>query len=176
MSAVPLTSRRCRLAQWSYLTVGFLPGTLDTDDTTNSILPPAPPYFVHVLIYGAAARSDLPFALPGGPPQHLSDALLQSSHPERAILLGDVRWAGRDGQLILAPSYPGGGEVGSHLVFSYRADRIFYGISLHPWSPEYRYRVISGPGAKGAHTIRLAPDPAYPEIVSTLRTIVRSSG
>jgi hypothetical protein len=176
MNAVPLTSRQCRFAQWSYLTNGFLPGTLGTDVSSSSIFPPAPPYFVHVLVYGAVARSDLPFPLPKGPPQHLSDALLQSNHPGRAILVGDVRWGGHKGQLILAPSYPGGGEVGSHLVFSYRTGRIIHGISLHPWSSEYRYSIVSGPAnVKGTHTVRLAPDPAYPEIVRALEAIVRSS-
>jgi hypothetical protein len=47
---------------------------------------------------------------------------------------------------------------------------------LHPWSSEYHYRVVSGPASvKGTHTVRLAPDPAYPEIVRTLEAVVRSS-
>jgi hypothetical protein len=171
MTSEPLTSKQCRFAQWSYLAGGGeVPGSIPNQTTFTSNLPPPPPYFVHVLVYAAADRSDLPFALPHGPPARLSDALLQSSHSGRAISLGDVRWAGHDGQLILAPTYPGGGEVGSHLVFSYRRGRIYLGVSLHPWPSLFRYRVS---GIQ--HTSKLAPNPAYPQIRNTLRAIVRST-
>jgi hypothetical protein len=172
MTSVSLTSDRCRFAQWSYLAgSGEVPGSIPNHTTFMSNLPPPPPYFVHVLVYAATNQSALPFALPHGPPTHLSDRLLQSSHPEHAISLGDVRWGGHDGQLILAPSYPGGGEVGSHVVFSYRHDGAYVGISLHPWPSLFRYRVR---GIK--HTARLAPSPAYPQILNTLAAIVRSAG
>lgn len=92
------------------------------------------------------------------------------NHPGRAISLDNVRWSGHDGQLILAPSYPGGGEVGSHLVFSYRSGGIYRGISLHPWPSQFLYRVS---GVE--HTVKLAPNPAYPRILATLRAIVRSA-
>ena len=171
MTSVPLTSKQCRFAEWSYLAGGGeVPGSIPNHTTFTSNLPPPPPYFVHVLVYAAAKRSDLPFALPHGPPARLSDALLRSSHPGDAISLGDVRWAGHNGQLILAPSYPGGGEVGSHLVFTYRRGGTYLGISLHPWPSLFRYRVS---GVQ--HTSSLAPNPAYPQILNTLRAIVRST-
>ncbi len=171
-NSVPLNSRQCRFAEWSYLTgTGDVPGSVPNHTTFMSTLPPPPPYFVHVLVYGAATRSDLPFALPQGPPKRLSDTLLQSSHPSKAIFVGEVRWAGHDGELILAPSYPGGGEVGSHLVFSYRYEGAYMGISLHPWPSLFHYRVRST-----EQTARLAPNPAYRQILRTLEAIVRSAG
>lgn len=171
MTSVPLRSKQCRFAQWSYLAEGGgFPGEVPNITTLISNLPPPPPYLVHVLVYGAATQADLPFPLPHGPPARPSDALLQSNHPERAISLGNVRWAGHDGQLILTPSYPGGGEVGSHLVFSYRSGGIYRGISLHPWPSQFLYRVS---GVE--HTVKLAPNPAYPQIFATLKAIVRSA-
>jgi hypothetical protein len=165
MSSVPLTSKQCRFAEWSYLAGGGeVPGSIPNHATFTSNLSPPRPYFVHVLVYAAANRSDLPFALPHGPPARLSDALLQS------ISLGGVRWAGHNGQLILAPSYPGGGEVGSHLVFTYRRGKTYLGVSLHPWPSLFRY------GVNGVqHTSKLAPNPAYPQILNTLKAIVRST-
>jgi hypothetical protein len=171
MTSKPLSSNQCRFAEWSYLAEGgAFPGEVPNITTFISTLPPPPPYFVHVLVYGAATKADLPFALPHGPPARLSDALLQSSHPGHAISLGDVRWAGHSGQLILAPSYPGGGEVGSHLVFTYRRGGTYLGISLHPWPSLFRYRLT---GVR--HTSKLAPNPAYPQILNTLKAIVIST-
>ncbi len=100
MTKVPLTSRQCHFGQWSYLAGGgFLPGTRGQDVTSTSTLPAGPPYFIHVLVYAATSRDDLPFALPHGRPQRLTDALLQSSHPAAATSLGPVRWVGQRGQL-----------------------------------------------------------------------------
>lgn len=175
MNSVPLTSHQCRFAQWSYLAFGEAPAGTRGKNVLWTSLPPPPPYFVHVLIYAADSRSDLPFALPNGPPRHLSDALLATSHPTRAILLEDARWGGRDGQLILAPSYPGGGEVGSHLVFSYRTGRAYHGISIHPWLPDLNFRVLRGARGGTVQRVQLAPDPSYPWIVSTLKAIVSSA-
>jgi hypothetical protein len=169
MTSVALSSSQCRFAQWSYLAgSGFLSGTRGQDVTSISALPPGPPYFVHVLVYAAARRDDLPFALPHGRPQRLTDTLLQSSRPA-AVSLGPVRWAGHNGQLLIAPSYPAGGELGSHLVFSYRTQGQYHGISLHPWPGVYRYRT-----GGLEHAVRLIPSAAYPQELATLRAIVDS--
>jgi hypothetical protein len=56
-------------------------------------------------------------------------------------------------------------------VFSYRHDGAYVGISVHPWPSLFRYRVR---GIK--HTARLAPSPAYPQILNTLAAIVHSAG
>jgi hypothetical protein len=138
-----------------------------------SELTPPPPYFVHVLVYGTTDVSALGFALPRGPPRPLTDALLQRTNGRRAILISRVQWAGHPGELILAPSFPGGGEMGSHLIFSYRTGRIYRGISLHPWPSVYRFRIDFN---RVNRAVKLAPGPAYPEIETTLRRIVESSG
>ena len=137
-----------------------------------SELPPPPPYFIHVMVYGTTDVSALGFALPGGQPRPLTDALLRRTNRRHAVLIGRVRWAGHAGELILAPSYPRGGEMGSHLIFSYKTGRIYRGISLHPWASVYRFRVDYNQVDRSAH---LAPSPAYPGVVTTLRQIVESS-
>jgi hypothetical protein len=138
-----------------------------------SELTPPPPYFVHVLVYGATEASALSFALPRGRPRPLTDALLQRTNSRRAVLIEHVRWGGHSGELILAPSFPRGGEMGSHLIFSYRVGRIYHGISLHPWPSVYRFRVDYN---RVDRAVKLASSPAYPEIEATLRRIVESSG
>jgi hypothetical protein len=174
MTNVPLASRQCRFAQWSYLTYGSpIPGTQNGLVVEASELTPPPPYFVHVLVYGTTDVSALGFALPRGRPRPLTDALLQRTNRRRAVLISRVVWAGRAGELILAPSFPAGGEMGSHLIFSYRTGRIYRGISLHPWPSVYHYRVDYN---RVARAVKLAPSPAYPEIETTLRRIVESSG
>lgn len=174
MNGVPLASERCRFAQWSFLAYGrSIPGTQTGMVTSASELPPPPPYFIHVLVYGTTDVSALGFALPRGRPRPLTDALLQRTDRRRAVLISRVRWAGHPGELILAPSFPGGGEMGSHLIFSYRTGRIYRGISLHPWPAVYRFRIDYNTVNRA---VKLARSPAYPEIEATLRRIVESSG
>jgi hypothetical protein len=174
MNNVPLESKQCRFAQWSYLTYGRpIPGGENGIVVAASELTPPPPYFVHVLVYGTTDVSALGFALPRGRPRPLTDALLQRTNRRRAVLISRVQWAGHPGELILAPSFPGGGEMGSHLIFSYRTGRIYRGISLHPWPSVYRYRIDYNTVDRA---VKLAPRPAYPEIEATLRRIVESSG
>ena len=60
MTSVPLTSKQCRFAEWSYLAGSDeVPGSIPNHTTFTSNLPPPPPSFVHVLVYAAANRSDL---------------------------------------------------------------------------------------------------------------------
>jgi hypothetical protein len=174
MNNVPLVSKQCRFAQWSYLAYGRpIPGGQNGIVVAASELTPPPPYFVHVLVYGTTDPSALGFALPRGRPRPLTDALLERTNRRRAVLISRVQWAGHAGELILAPSFPDGGELGSHLIFSYRTGRIDRGISLHPWPSVYRYRIDYN---RVDRAVKLAPSPAYPEIEATLRRIVESSG
>jgi hypothetical protein len=174
MKNVPLVSKQCRFAQWSYLSYGPpIPGSQNGIVVEATELTPPPPYFVHVLVYGTTDPSALGFALPSGRPRPLTDALLQRTNRRRAVLISRVQWAGHPGELILAPSFPDGGEIGGHLIFSYTTGGIYRGISLHPWPSVYRFRIDYNTVDRAE---RLAPSPAYPEIETTLRRIVESSG
>jgi hypothetical protein len=53
----------------------------------------------------------------------------------RPVSFGRVRWGGRSGILQLMPSWPGGGMLGNHLVFSWREQKREYALSLHGWEP-----------------------------------------
>jgi hypothetical protein len=55
-------------------------------------------------------------------------------------------------------------------VFTYRRGKTYLGVSLHPWPSLFRYGVNCV-----QHTSKLAPNPAYPQIVNTLKAIVRST-
>jgi hypothetical protein len=131
--------------------------------------PAPPPYFAHVLVYGTTRPNEFELALPHGHPRRLTDRLLRRIH-RHAILIRHVRWAGHGGELILAPSYPAGGEMGSHLIFAYQSGVIVRGISVHPWASVFRYRVGHQP-----RSVTLAPSPAYPQIERTLHAIVNST-
>jgi hypothetical protein len=166
LKRVPLASKQCMFAEWSYLTEIAVPGMPDRGVHLISTLPAPPPYFVHVLVYGTTDPSKFGLAVPRGRPRPLSDRLLSSNHPH-AILIRRLRWAGHGGELFLAPSYPGGGEMGGHLIFAYKTGQILRGISIHPWPAVYRYRV-----GQHVRSLKLAPSPAYPQIERTLHAIV----
>jgi hypothetical protein len=51
------------------------------------------------------------------------------------VSFGRVRWAGREGVLTLAPSFPTGGFVGNHLTFVWREHGVQHTLSLHAWEP-----------------------------------------
>jgi len=66
------------------------------------------------------------------------------------VFLGRARWAGRRGDLVLAPPFPNGGMAGNHLIFRWRARGGVYGMTLHAWEP-------------------------FSETVATLRAVVEST-
>jgi hypothetical protein len=116
-SLVPLTSKRCRTALWSLMAA-----------------PPRPAPIGHIAISASldAWQCTWPHELRSPSP---SDRLL-SPKRRRAVALGQVRWYGQSGQLVLAPPYfAGGGPMGDHLGFCFRADGINYAITLHSWAP-----------------------------------------
>jgi hypothetical protein len=94
-----------------------------------------PPALVHVVLVGGR---------PGGPfdgidrPRarraELRDGLLLRRR-KRPLALGRPLWNGRQGSLVLAAPYPGGGINGNHLVFRWREGRRGYALSLHGWEP-----------------------------------------
>jgi hypothetical protein len=51
------------------------------------------------------------------------------------VSFGRVRWAGREGLLSLAPSFPTGGFLANHLNFVWREHGVQHTLSLHAWEP-----------------------------------------
>lgn len=64
----------------------------------------------------------------------LRDGLLRRERPS-SLDFGRVSWAGRSGELLLAPSFPNGGMLGNHLIFRWRENCREYVLSLHAWEP-----------------------------------------
>jgi len=96
-----------------------------------------PPIWAHVALAAGEFRhgGSTEFRWPTNrKPVTPHNGLWNAARP-RALFLGRVRWGGRTGQLILAPSYPAGGMMGDHLIFYYRAHSHDYLLSLHGWEP-----------------------------------------
>jgi hypothetical protein len=134
-----------------------------------------PPYHVHVDIEAAADSPPPPILGPGfigaKRESRVTDALLEPSR-DRPVTLGLVRWYGRLGQLVLAPSGSnGGGEEAGHLIFYFTAGGVHYDISLHAWASKIRFTTD---GVK--HLVK-APGPgsALPHVIATLKAIVGSA-
>jgi hypothetical protein len=62
------------------------------------------------------------------------DGLLEQRR-RAPVFLGRVRWAGKRGDLVLAPPFPRGGIEANHLRFTWQEGRTVYGLSLHGWEP-----------------------------------------
>jgi hypothetical protein len=91
----------------------------------------APPRFAHLVVH-APRRGAFPFKMP-------SEIAPESSGPEdqrrNPLLLDTPTWDGRDGMLVLAPSFPFGGIDGDHLIFQWHESGGNYAVSLHAWRP-----------------------------------------
>jgi hypothetical protein len=91
----------------------------------------APPRLAHVVVHAEHPHM-FPFKWP-------SDTFPQGSEikdkRKEALLLDDPTWAGLQGTLVLAPSFPAGGIDGDHIVFRWEKDGHVYAISLHAWRP-----------------------------------------
>jgi hypothetical protein len=51
------------------------------------------------------------------------------------VRFGRVNWGGKAGTVVLAPSYPGGGSQGNHVVFRWRDGPSTYLVGMHAWEP-----------------------------------------
>jgi hypothetical protein len=182
---VTIASSHCTLPVWSYEVfapqLGRTAGTqVSAWDGTEWFSPSyavmdPPPYHVHVEIQ-AAARSEPPSI--AGPSfagaeraQRISDVLLNPNRAHAASF-GWVRWYGKYGRLVLAPTGPdGGGEQAGHLIFYFAVDGVNYDISLHAWVSEERIR------GRGVNRVIRAPQagPALPHVIATLKAIVGSA-
>jgi hypothetical protein len=167
-TVVSLASSRCRDGEWSYIAGSGTPPGVPTGQTVQWLDPPGPPWFVHVDI--TASRDVDPCAWPRVRSEPaLSDRLLGDARSS-AVSLGGVMWSGERGQLILAPAYPRGGEVGGHLEFCYSAEGVHYAVTLHAWTSVFRFTV------NGAHkTLVLHAGSSSATVIATLRRIVTSA-
>jgi hypothetical protein len=118
-----------------------------------------PPHFLHVSLYARRGSLVAPdrsgfagtaLAWPAASKPARARAGLLRAKRRRAIFLGRMRWSARSGELVLAPAFPAGGELGDHLIFHWRRGAIDYAMTLHAWEP-------------------------LPRAVSTLRAIVASA-
>ncbi len=69
-----------------------------------------------------------------GPEVGIFDGLLAVDR-KRPLLLGRLRWNGRDGELVLDRPDPSGGRNGNHLVFRWQERGIDYAATLHAREP-----------------------------------------
>ena len=93
-----------------------------------------PPRMAHVVAVAGNIERLASFTEPHGQPSELRDGLLRRTRTA-PLSLGRVRWARRTGLLYLMPSFPRGGMLGNHLVFSWREDGRRAALSLHAWEP-----------------------------------------
>jgi hypothetical protein len=182
---ITIASSRCTLPVWSYEVFAPLPDqTAGTQVRawdgrewfSPSYAPMDPPsYHVHVDIQAAVGSGTPSTASPSfakaQTARRVTDVLLNPSR-SRAVSFGRVRWIGKYGELVLAPTGPNdGGEEAGHLLFYLRAGPC-----------ELRHQ-SSRVGVEGApHWPRRKPrrqGPASgtgpPHVIATLKAIVRST-
>lgn len=182
---ITIASSRCTLPLWSYevfapqldRTAGMHVSAWDGREwfsPSYAAMDP-PPYHVHVDIQAATGTEPPSIAGPsfaGAEATHRVSDVLLNTNRNRAASFGWVRWYGKYGQLVLAPTGPdGGGEEAGHLIFYFTEGDVNYDVSLHAWASKER---ISGRGVN--HVVR-APQagPALPHVIATLKAIVGSA-
>jgi hypothetical protein len=92
----------------------------------------SPPRFVHVNVHAGVLDQAFAFEWPEEAPS-LPDSVPRKRR--KGILLENITWFGKEGSLILAPSFPAGGIDGDHVVFRWDEEGDEYAISIHAWSP-----------------------------------------
>jgi len=98
---------------------------------------------VHVVVYSGDlggpegsqthAESAFPFDWPSTETV-LRNGLMKDQRTT-ALLLGEAEWAGRRGQVVLAPPYGLGGLMGDHIIFRWQSGTGEYALGLHAWEP-----------------------------------------
>jgi hypothetical protein len=114
---------------------GCLGITWDVLDMVDAGNGDRPPIWSHISIYAGDLSTAFRFAYPthGVRPRRL-DGLFAKTRP-KALFLGSYRWGGKVGTVVLAPSYPSGGEQGDHLIFRWSRDGVGFAVGLHSWEP-----------------------------------------
>lgn len=94
-----------------------------------------PPRMLHVVaVAGGVERLTSLRAPSAARGTAVPDGLMRRARA-RPVGFGRVRWGGRAGAFYLMPSWPRGGMLGNHLVFSWQEERRSYALSLHAWEP-----------------------------------------
>jgi hypothetical protein len=117
----PLKGHTVFFAEWS----GPYPGIVRENK---------PPRFAHLVVQAGDLHRVLEFPLPTTGPES-SPPEEPSPDRRKALLLDRPAWGGRDGILVLAPPFPGGGIEGDHLMFVWKEASADYSVSLHAWLP-----------------------------------------
>jgi hypothetical protein len=167
-TVVPLDSPRCRDGEWFYIGFGGQPPRVPSGKPVIWSNPPGPPWFVHVDII--ASRDSQPCAWPHERVVRLLTDRLIAEARRPAIGLGDVTWSAHHGQLILAPPYPSGGEIGGHLAFCYSAAGVNYAVTLHAWTSAFQFTIDGH-----RRSVILHAKPSASSVIATLRSIVSSA-
>lgn len=92
----------------------------------------APPRFAHVVVHAGDLQDAFPFQWPTEE-EPVPDPIPKKRRDP--ALLEKVTWSGKEGELVLAPSFQAGGIDGDHVVFRWRDGDEHYAISLHGWTP-----------------------------------------
>ena len=114
---------------------GCLGLTWDVLDMVDAGYGDRPPIWAHISIYAGNLTTAFRFAYPThGVRAKRLDGLFSNTRP-KALFLGAYRWGGKVGTVVLAPSYPTGGEQGDHLIFRWKQDSLGFAVGLHGWEP-----------------------------------------
>jgi hypothetical protein len=94
----------------------------------------APPRFAHINVIASPVDHPLAF---DWPTRATAFKALENVPRKRSapLLVGAYMWAGRKGEVALAPPFPAGGIEGDHLIFRWVEADTAYSISLHAWKP-----------------------------------------
>ena len=95
----------------------------------------APPDVLHMYVISSPDLDHL-FGAFKWPTELVGEPTVRPPKERRQpMLLDRPTWAGRSGELVLAPAYPFGGMNGEHLIFRWSEDETEYAITLHSWLP-----------------------------------------
>jgi hypothetical protein len=93
-----------------------------------------PPRFAHLVVQAGDLERGLAFAIPAAGSMQGSGGVVARRRSE-AISYGQRSWGGKQGLLVLAPSFPHGGIDGDHLMLIWESNGIDHSVSLHAWLP-----------------------------------------
>jgi hypothetical protein len=90
----------------------------------------SPPRFAHVVVEGGDLRRHLEFRI-----RPAVERFTVRDGRKDGLLIAHPTWGGRQGSLILVPSYPLGGIHGDHLMFLWSDGETDLAVSVHAWPP-----------------------------------------